>query len=53
MFGKGIYFADMISKSANYCVTSKSNPIGLLLLSDVALGKRYVLSGKRVCQVNN
>lgn len=38
MFGKGIYFADMVSKSANYCVTSKSNPVGLLLLCDVALG---------------
>ena len=23
MFGKGIYFADMVSKSANYCGTSK------------------------------
>ncbi|EFX75651.1 hypothetical protein DAPPUDRAFT_55885 [Daphnia pulex] len=41
MFGKGIYFADMVSKSANYCVTSKSNPVGMLLLCDVALGKSY------------
>ncbi len=41
MFGKGIYFADMVSKSANYCVTSKSNPVGMSLLCDVALGKRY------------
>ncbi|XP_046454174.1 poly [ADP-ribose] polymerase 1-like, partial [Daphnia pulex] len=39
MFGKGIYFADMVSKSANYCVTSKSNPVGMSLLCDVALGK--------------
>jgi poly [ADP-ribose] polymerase len=31
----------MVSKSANYCVTSKSNPVGLLLLCDVALGKWY------------
>ena len=38
MFGKGIYFADMISKSANYCMATKSNPTGLLLLCDVALG---------------
>ncbi|CAB3383108.1 Hypothetical predicted protein [Cloeon dipterum] len=38
MFGKGIYFADMVSKSANYCCTSKTNPHGLLLLCDVALG---------------
>lgn len=39
MFGKGIYFADMVSKSANYCCTSKKNPFGLMLLCDVALGK--------------
>lgn len=39
MFGKGIYFADMVSKSANYCMTSKANPTGILLLADVALGK--------------
>jgi len=39
MFGKGIYFADMVSKSANYCMTSKANPTGFLLLADVALGK--------------
>ncbi len=38
MFGKGIYFADMVSKSANYCKTSKKDNIGLLLLCDVALG---------------
>ncbi|XP_053602526.1 poly [ADP-ribose] polymerase [Plodia interpunctella] len=38
MFGKGIYFADMVSKSANYCCTSKENPCGVLLLCEVALG---------------
>lgn len=38
MFGKGIYFADMVSKSANYCCTNKVNPVGLLLLCEVALG---------------
>nr|KAG5690348.1 hypothetical protein BaRGS_001270 [Batillaria attramentaria] len=38
MFGKGIYFADMVSKSANYCRTSKADPIGVLLLCEVALG---------------
>ena len=38
MFGKGIYFADMVSKSANYCFASHSNPRGLLLLCEVALG---------------
>ncbi|XP_017327105.1 poly [ADP-ribose] polymerase 2 [Ictalurus punctatus] len=38
MFGKGIYFADMSSKSANYCFPSPKNNVGLLLLSEVALG---------------
>ncbi|XP_023559896.1 poly [ADP-ribose] polymerase 2 isoform X2 [Octodon degus] len=39
MFGKGIYFADMSSKSANYCFASRIKNIGLLLLSEVALGQ--------------
>ena len=38
MFGKGVYFADMVSKSANYCRTSKSDPMGLMMLCEVALG---------------
>ncbi|XP_030067246.1 poly [ADP-ribose] polymerase 2 isoform X2 [Microcaecilia unicolor] len=38
MFGKGIYFADMSSKSANYCFASRQKDVGLLLLSEVALG---------------
>ncbi|PZC85287.1 hypothetical protein B5X24_HaOG201783 [Helicoverpa armigera] len=38
MFGKGVYFADMVSKSANYCCTSINNPTGLMLLCEVALG---------------
>lgn len=37
-FGKGIYFADMVSKSANYCFASPRNPFGLLILCEVALG---------------
>lgn len=43
MFGKGIYFADMVSKSANYCHTTPSNPTGLILLGEVALGNMYEL----------
>lgn len=39
MFGKGCYFADMSSKSANYCFATSSKPQGLLLLCEVALGK--------------
>lgn len=41
MFGKGIYFADMVSKSANYCCTHSQNPTGLMLLCEVALGNMY------------
>ena len=41
MFGKGVYFADMVSKSANYCFASQDNPQGLLMLSEVALGNMY------------
>lgn len=39
MFGKGVYFADMSSKSANYCFTSRENNTGILLLCEVALGE--------------
>jgi hypothetical protein len=39
MFGKGVYFADMVSKSANYCFTNPNNPQGLILLCEVALGE--------------
>ncbi|KUJ16942.1 PARP-domain-containing protein [Mollisia scopiformis] len=39
MFGKGIYLADMSSKSANYCVPQISNGHALLLLCEVELGK--------------
>ena len=38
MFGKGVYFADMVSKSANYCFTHPGNDVGLMLLCEVALG---------------
>lgn len=43
MFGKGIYFADMVSKSANYCHASQADPVGLILLGEVALGNMYEL----------
>ncbi|KAF8711261.1 hypothetical protein HU200_029281 [Digitaria exilis] len=38
MFGKGVYFADMFSKSANCCYASKASRSGVLLLCEVALG---------------
>ena len=38
MFGKGVYFADIVSKSAQYCYTSTRQPTGLMLICEVALG---------------
>ncbi|KEH43217.1 poly(ADP-ribose) polymerase domain protein [Medicago truncatula] len=38
MFGKGVYFADMFSKSANYCYPTSTSADGVLLLCEVALG---------------
>ncbi|KAI8945652.1 poly polymerase catalytic domain-containing protein [Xylaria longipes] len=38
MFGKGIYLADMSSKSANYCCSYISNGHALLLLCEAELG---------------
>jgi len=43
MFGKGVYFADCASKSANYCHANESEPHGLLILCRVALGKEKIL----------
>jgi poly [ADP-ribose] polymerase len=39
MFGKGVYLADISSKSANYCQHHQSGGIGLLLLCEAELGK--------------
>jgi poly [ADP-ribose] polymerase len=56
MFGKGIYFADCCSKSANYChidlaklnspttILKYPDNIGLLLLCQVALGQPQILT---------
>ena len=38
MFGKGIYLADMVTKSANYCCAGQSNNTGLLMLCEAQLG---------------
>uniref|UniRef100_A0A0K2VFF1 Poly [ADP-ribose] polymerase n=1 Tax=Lepeophtheirus salmonis TaxID=72036 RepID=A0A0K2VFF1_LEPSM len=43
MFGKGVYFADISSKSANYCFATPSKNSGLLLLCEVALGECHEL----------
>lgn len=39
MFGKGVYLADMSSKSANYCASFTSGGTALLLLCEAELGK--------------
>ncbi|EGD75200.1 poly polymerase [Salpingoeca rosetta] len=36
-----VYFASMVSKSANYCFPSRSDSTGVLLLCEVALGDMY------------
>ncbi|KAJ3724305.1 poly polymerase catalytic domain-containing protein [Lentinula guzmanii] len=41
MFGKGIYFADMMSKSAGYCYPHLSGGTGVLLLCEVAAQPFY------------
>ncbi|KAJ6627012.1 PARP-domain-containing protein [Mycena sp. CBHHK59/15] len=41
MFGKGVYFADMMSKSAGYCYPGLSRNTGLLLLCEVAAKPFY------------
>lgn len=38
MFGKGVYLADISSKSANYCNSQLSQRTGLLLLCEAELG---------------
>lgn len=38
MFDKGIYLADVVSKSANYCCPNESGNMGLLLLCEAQLG---------------
>ncbi len=37
MFGKGVYFADMFSKSANYCCASEACKSGVMLLCEVCM----------------
>ncbi|XP_037038851.1 poly [ADP-ribose] polymerase-like [Bradysia coprophila] len=50
MFGKGVYFADMSSKSANYCYTNINNTTGLLMLCEVALGNSLELQQAKMIQ---
>ena len=38
LFGKGVYFADMIEKSAPYACPELSGGVGIYILAEVALG---------------
>ncbi|KAL3660773.1 hypothetical protein V7S43_014176 [Phytophthora oleae] len=40
IFGKGLYFADVLAKSAAYCCTTRRDPTAILL-ADVAMGTQY------------
>ena len=44
LFGKGVYFADMIGKSFPYCRPQISGGVGTFVLCEVALGKMRPLS---------
>eukprot|EP01071_Lankesteria_metandrocarpae_P010198 Lankesteria_metandrocarpae@DN5308_c0_g1_i3.p1 len=57
MFDKGIYFADVASKAAQYCQTGTTTDAGLLMLCEVALGTpHYCLAAqstaKKHCLAN-
>ncbi|VDM35148.1 unnamed protein product [Hydatigera taeniaeformis] len=39
MFGKGVYFADCASKSANYTYPTSNNNVGIMALCEVSLGE--------------
>ncbi|GBC05313.1 hypothetical protein RclHR1_06170017 [Rhizophagus clarus] len=49
MFGKGVYFADSVSKSAQYVHCSNRDNIGLMLLNEVALGDMLELKNSDYC----
>jgi len=53
MFGKGVYFADASSKSANYCMATPQSNEALLLLSEVALGDMHELTRSQVALPKN
>lgn len=50
LFGKGIYFSDMFSKSYTYCQPSKEDSC-FMLLCEVALGKQYIIGSDTAAKV--
>ncbi|XP_055374941.1 uncharacterized protein LOC129607792 [Condylostylus longicornis] len=54
MFGYGIYFADAVTKAAQYCNGRSSSPSGILILAEIALGTPYALTeGEKVSYLPN
>ncbi|KAG0355708.1 hypothetical protein BG005_005356 [Podila minutissima] len=53
MFDKGAYFADCVSKSANYCFTNQNDNTGLMLLCEVSLGDMFELQNADYNAKNN
>eukprot|EP01059_Diplonema_ambulator_P008230 TRINITY_DN1777_c0_g2_i2.p1 TRINITY_DN1777_c0_g2~~TRINITY_DN1777_c0_g2_i2.p1 ORF type:complete len:726 (+),score=343.48 TRINITY_DN1777_c0_g2_i2:114-2180(+) len=47
MFGKGVYFADVATKSGNYCHTSKQSNVGFMTLNEVAMGNIHKLTAAK------
>jgi len=42
--GKGIYFADQVSVSSQYCHAKPASPYGYLMICDVALGRSFQIA---------
>jgi len=40
-FGKGLYFADIMTLSSVYCRVNRDSPVGFMLLVDTVLGEMY------------
>jgi len=49
MFGYGIYFANAISKSFNYCGSEKSDNIAVLAIAEVAIGDPHIQYHSNSC----
>jgi len=45
--GKGLYFADIVSKSSDYCHATATDSYGLMMLCDVALGRSYEVAHQK------
>lgn len=53
MFGNGLYFASQSSKSMNYMGCNRSQPIGFLMICEVALGDQLKCTGSNYIRDHN